>query len=214
MKEEDLKEKFDKTEFDYEFSPYEEKNEGNETVNKENIKQNKRFEVDSLSKADWCFKQIKKFENQKEKILKFASEEKEKYDVFAKKEIESIDKTIEHFKILIQMYVDREIKKDPKFKLKTPNGSASYGKLQKKLEFNDEEIFKYCKENNLDEFIKIETKEKLDKTKFKDYLQITEDNRVITADGEIMENVFVNEFSNFNLKTSEQQNEKKEEEKI
>lgn len=169
------------------------------TSNEEN--NDNRFVVDDLSKADWCFKKIIQLEEEKNKLNEYVETEKSKYDDFLKKETERIDGAITHFKVLIQMFVDTELEKNPKFKLKTLNGSASYGKEQTKFEFNDEEMIKYCQENNLNNLIDIKQTIKLNKKEFKEFLHITEDNTVVTEDGEILDNVHVNIFKNFNLKT-------------
>ena len=202
-----LNEKFINEEYDYDFVLYGE-NEAAET-NEEQITNNEvllkpRFEVDTLSKADWCFKRIRSLEEEQVKLKEYVKEEKNKYDNFLEKELDRIDKGIEHFKILIQMFVDKETEKDPKFKLKTVNGSASYGKEQTKLEFDDSEMLKYCKDNNLNQFVNVKTEEKLDKANFKKYLQITENGSVITEDGEVMGNIFVNKFRNFNVKINKE----------
>lgn len=162
---------------------------------------NNRFIVDDLSKADWCFKKIRELEEEKIKVNNYVEIEKSKYDDFLKKENERIESSINHFTILIQNFVDEEITKNPKFKLKTVNGFASYGKLQNKFEFNDEEMIEYCKNNNLHNLIEVKEVIKLNKKDFKNYLDITEDNQVVTKDGEILDNVIVNSFKNFNLKT-------------
>lgn len=175
---------------------YKEENSSDNEQNTDN-----RFIVDDLSKADWCFRKIKELEEEKIKINNYVETEKLKYDNFLKKENERIDSSITHFTLLIQNFVDEETAKNPKFKLKTVNGSASYGKLQNKFEFNDEEMIEYCKENNLNNLIEVKEVIKLNKKEFKNYLHITENNQVVTEDGEILDNVIVNSYKNFNLKT-------------
>ena len=67
------------------------------------------------------------------------------------------------------------------------------------VKYEDEVMLEFCKNNNLDEFVNVVTTEKLKKKEFNNYLNVVED-KVVTADGEVLENAYVEEFKNFNIK--------------
>ena len=68
------------------------------------------------------------------------------------------------------------------------------------LNFVNKVMLEFCKQNKLDKFINTVTTEKLNKKEFNSYLNIVGD-KVVTVDGEVLENVNIEEFRNFNVKT-------------
>lgn len=90
------------------------------------------------------------------------------------------------------------MEEDPKFKLKTAVGSASYGKLQTKFEWVDEnKVLEFLEDNELYDFIEI--KKSIKKTDFKK--QLTGSNGLaVDENGEIVEGIVSSEFRNFNVK--------------
>lgn len=159
------------------------------------------FEIDSLSKADWCFKKIKEYTKKKIQMEEYVKEEENRLKEFKKKEQEKYENNIEHFQILLRNYMDKELENDPNFKIKTLNGSANYGKKTKKLDYNDKDMIEFCKKNDLPQFIR--TKEELNKSEFKTFLTITDENKVVTKDGEILDNITVIEEQKFNIRCKE-----------
>lgn len=159
------------------------------------------FEIKDLSSANWCFKKIKSLESKKAEINVLVEEEISIIQEYQKKETEAINNDICHFKNLIQKYVEEREEEDPKFRLTVPFGTASFGKEQIKITYDDKVMLDFVKENNLTEFINETVTQKLNKKEFNNYLAINEDEKVLTADGEILENVFVEKFRNFNIKT-------------
>lgn len=158
-----------------------------------------RFIVDDFKKADWCLKKIKNFKKQKENIEEYVKEEIKKLQDFLEKESKKIDLDIEHFELLLKEYVDGETEKDSSFKLKTITGSVSYGKVIKKIKYNENKILDYLIKNNYKEYIKTEVINKIDKNKFKKSLTILEDGKVINEFGEVVDNIEVEEYRNFNI---------------
>ena len=84
--------------------------------------------------------------------------------------------------------------------INTVDGTASFGKLQQKIKYDDNTMLEFCKQNNLEKFINVTTTEKLNKKEFNNYLSVI-DGKVVTDDGEILENTFIEEIQNFNVKT-------------
>ena len=160
----------------------------NEQTENNNTKEKQPFRVTDLSSANWCFKKIKALMNRQKELEEYIEIEKQE----AEKEAQRI-----------QDYYENEtnkIKEDPKFKINTVDGTASFGKLQQKIKYDDNTMLEFCKQNNLEKFINVTTTEKLNKKEFNNYLSVI-DGKVVTDDGEILENTFIEEIQNFNVKT-------------
>ena len=96
------------------------------------------------------------------------------------------------------IYTDKRLAEDKNFKLKTANGTASYGKVNKKWNWQDDEAtIKALKDTGHNEFIKVT--ESLDKVNLKKSLTVAGDT-VVDENGEIIEGIKITEYRNFNVK--------------
>lgn len=179
----------------------------NETTEDENTQEKQPFRVTDLSSANWCFKKIKNLKNKQKELDGYIETERQGLEIEAQriqehyeKETNKIKEDISYFEGLLKIYVEERQEEDPKFKLSTVDGTASFGKLQQKIKYDDGAMLDFCKQNNLDKFINITTTEKLNKKEFNNYLSVI-DGKVVTADGEILQNTFIEEIQNFNVKT-------------
>lgn len=166
-------------------------------------KENSSFKVTDLHSANWCFKQILELQNDKKEIDEFVEKELKIIEEYHKKETENINGSIEYFKTLLQQYVEEQEENDPKFKLSVPYGTASFGKEQVKIKYDDDKMLEFVKSSNLLEFVNTTVVEKLNKKEFNKYLTVAEDGRVLTEDGEVLENAYAETFRNFNIKVKE-----------
>ena len=166
----------------------------------ENKEERQGLKVTDLSSADWCFKNLKRLEEKQKEINDYVNLEKTKIENYHINEINKIKSDKEYFEGLLRAYVEEQEENDPKFKLSTVNGMASFGKLQQKINYDDSVMLDFCKQNKLDNFINVTTTEKLNKKEFNSYLSIV-DGKVVTEDGEVLENVLIEERRNFNVKT-------------
>lgn len=158
-----------------------------------------QFKVTDLLSANWCFKKLKALENKRKQVEEYVELEIKRIEDYLEKEQEQINQDVDYFKFLLQQFVEEQQQVYPKFKLSTVDGTASFGKLQQKIKYDDNVMLEFCKNNNLDEFVNIVRAEKLKKKEFNSYLNIVED-KVVTADGELLENAYVEEVKNFNIK--------------
>lgn len=156
------------------------------------------FEINSLSGCDWCFERLKGIRETLEERKAYAEAEIEKYKEYIKAEEDKAADDIKYFEGLIQIYTDKRLEEDENFKLKTAKGSASYGKVQKKWNYDDDLLLKDLEDKGLDEFIKI--KKSVDKTNLKKNLNVVADNIIVDKNGEIIDGITVTEFRNFNVK--------------
>lgn len=155
------------------------------------------FEINSLSGCDWCFERLKGIKENLDERKAYAEAEIEKYKEFIKSEEEKAANDIKYFEGLIKIYTDKRLEEDKNFKLKTAKGSASYGKVQKKWNYDEDLLLKDLEDKHLDEFIKV--KKSVDKTSLKKSLTIAGD-AVVDENGEIIEGIKITEYKNFNVK--------------
>ena len=156
------------------------------------------FEITSLSGADWCFERLKGIKANLEERKAYAEEEIKKYKEYIEAEEKKAADDIAYFEGLLRIYTDKRLEEDKDFKLKTAKGSASYGKVQKKWNYDEEVLFKDLEDKHLDDYIKI--KKSIDKTKLKKDLNLVADNIVVDGNGEVVEGITITEFRNFNVK--------------
>lgn len=156
------------------------------------------FEITSLSGCDWCFEKLRSIKASFMERKAYAEEEILKYKQWLKAEEQKANDDIKYFEGLIQIYTDRRLEEDKNFKLKTAKGSASYGKLQTKFEWVDEDkVLKFLEDNELYDFI--EVKKSIKKSDFKK--KLTGSNGLaVDENGEIVEGIVSSEFRNFNVK--------------
>ncbi len=167
------------------------------------LEKHKRFQVDNLNKANWVLGKIANLELEKNRLEEFLEQEVEQITNFVEKRNKVIEQNIEHFTIMLKTYIDNERENvDPKFSIKTPNGTVNYGKIQKKMVYNDDVILKFCKDNGYDNLINLKVSESLKKNDFKKMVEITNDNKVVfKEDGLIIEDIEIQETQKLNIKT-------------
>lgn len=156
------------------------------------------FEITSLSGADWCFERLKSIKANFDERKAYAEEEIKKYKEYIEFEEKQTAEVIAYYEGLLQIYTDKRLEEDKNFKLKTAKGSASYGKVQKKWNYDEEVLLKDLEDKHLEDYIKI--KKSIDKTKLKKDLNLVADNIVVDGNGEVVEGITITEFRNFNVK--------------
>lgn len=165
----------------------------------ENKEEKQPFKITDLSSADWCFKNLKRLKEKQKEINDYVNLEKTKIENYRINETNKIKSDKEYFEGLLRAYVEEQEENDPKFKLSTVNGMASFGKVQQKINYDDNVMLDFCKQNKLDNLITVTTTEKLNKKELNSYLSII-DGKVVTEDGEVLENILIEEKRNFNIK--------------
>lgn len=156
------------------------------------------FEITSLSGADWCFERLKAVKKQRDELVEYADEQIAKYENFKEETIKKAEDDEIYFKGLLQIYTDKRLEEDKNFKLKTVNGTASYGKINKKWNWQDNEAtIDSLKKSGHEELIRVT--ESIEKEKLKKSLTIVGD-IVVDENGEIIEGIKITEYRNFNVK--------------
>lgn len=146
------------------------------------------WKIDSLESADWAFRKIAALKKANKEIYQLADKERERIAEWETKETQSNQDSIDFFEHKLADYLRELRKNDPKVKIKTPHGTVSTRKQADLWEYRADAV-DTLKKLGLTEFIKVT--ETVNKADFKKAVQVLEDGRVISPDGELIECVKV-----------------------
>ena len=163
--------------------------------------ENRGFKVKDLEDANWCFRKMRAIKEAVEENKALIEAEKQRLEMWLTSENKKLEDDSVFFESVVQRYFLEEREKNPKFKLSTPYGKVSARKNEK-WEYDDETTIKSLKGAGLNELIRI--KEELDKTSLKSAkkegkLTATEDGRLITPDGEVIDGVKISKVENISI---------------
>ena len=150
------------------------------------------FVIDSLDKANWCFRKLKSLQ---EAILEndtLADKEIERIEAWREKENKAHEEAIEYFETMLTQYYKNIRAIDPKAKLTTPYGKVTSRKTQK-YTYDDETLIKYAKVNNLP---CVKVTESLMKNEFKKLCP----GGVNPETGEVIDGVTIEEVESYTVK--------------
>lgn len=159
-----------------------------EELEKSTDEEKQGWVIDSLESVNWAFRKINALNKQIEENEQLAKEEKYRIEQWEQKENSSHKQNIEFFEQKISEYHRELLVNDPKAKIKTPFGQASLRKVSAKIEYGDNTI-QELKELGLDEYVRV--KEEVNKADLKKVLTITDDLKVVTEDGEVLNSAIV-----------------------
>ena len=147
-----------------------------------------KFEVNSLSSADWAIRKIKELEANIKQNNDFAEAEKIRLEQWLESENHKYQESIEYFNGLLNHYLQELRKDNPKAKISTPHGTVSTRKNPKQWTYSDD-VLAELEEKEMFEFIRI--KKEVDKKELKKILSVTDDGIVANSDGEVIKGVTV-----------------------
>ena len=147
-----------------------------------------KFEVNSLSSADWALHKIKELEAVIKQNMDFAESEKIRLEQWLESENRKYQESIEYFNGLLSRYLQELRKDNPKAKISTPHGTVSTRKNPKQWTYSDD-VLAELEEKEMFEFIRI--KKEVDKKELKKVLSATDDGIVVNSDGEVIKGVTV-----------------------
>lgn len=147
-----------------------------------------QWTIDSLDIADWALRKIAVLKKKNDEIHQLAKREHDRIAEWEAKETKSNQESIAFFEQKLTEYLYELRKEDPKAKVKTPYGIVSTRKQPDLWEYSSD-IINNLKALGLTDFIKVT--EDLKKAEFKKVVQVLEDGRVVSPDGEIIESVKV-----------------------
>ena len=147
-----------------------------------------KFEVNSLSSADWALRKIKELEADIKQNMDFPESEKIRLEQWLESENHKYQESIEYFNGLLGHYLQELRKDNPKAKISTPHGTVSTRKNPKQWTYSDD-VLAELEEKEMFEFIRI--KKEVDKKELKKVLSATDDGIVVNSDGEVIKGVTV-----------------------
>ena len=157
------------------------------------------FIVDDLSKAEWTVRKINDKQSQLTALDNAAKSMKLAYsqqvDQWLEKESDDLQTEIDNLSALLRPFVESQLADKKKKSINLPSGKAGFSKQQpqffisdQKVDGKSDQLLQLVKSHNLNFIV---TNEYVDWASFKKSLTITDDNKVVTKDGEILEELTV-----------------------
>lgn len=144
--------------------------------------------INNLESVNWALRKIAALNKQINENEQLAKEEKYRIEQWEQRENSSHKQSIEFFEHKISEYHRELLADDPKAKIKTPYGQVSLRKVSAKIEYGDNTV-KELKELGLDKYVRV--KEEVNKADLKKVITITDDLKVVTEDGEVLNSAVV-----------------------
>lgn len=146
-----------------------------------------RFIVDSIEKANWCFRKLKAIEEKENEIKALAKAELDRIKEWESKELKTYEDSKGFFQFLLEEYYRTMKDEDDNFKLSTPYGKVTSRKQQPKFIRNDEKLLEWVKKSK-PELVKVS--ESTDWAGLKKEL-IVNGNMAVTEEGEVIDGIEV-----------------------
>ena len=154
------------------------------------------FTIDNYSKAEWAARKI--IEQQRAIKLKTDEAQKMKEDYIAQvndwleKEVGEAQRDIDSLSAMLQPFIESELAGKKKRSVNLPSGRAGFRKgtvtfeLEgQKVDGKSEQLLSLVKQHQLEDYVVV--KESVDWAGLKKSLNVTEDGKVVSSDGELLE---------------------------
>jgi hypothetical protein len=152
------------------------------------------FKVTDLDSANRCFRKISALNEKIKENQDLASKEKQRIELWEKKENETAKQSIEYFESVLKEYYVKLREQDPKAKVSTPYGKITSRKAPKWNYTDETSLLQYLQDNDTS---LIRIKEEINKAdlkkKYKDGIN--------TETGEILPGVEISDEESISIKT-------------
>lgn len=129
-----------------------------------------QYKINNEEEANEILRRIKYFESEIEKVNKISDSEIERYtkliNDYRNKKLLEFNNRLEHYQLLLEEYAKEQLKNKKAKTISLPFGKIGFKKQQDTFNYDEEVLLKYLKENSAD-FIKVTTKESVEKAKLK-----------------------------------------------
>ena len=150
------------------------------------------FEVTDISSANWTIRKILEHQAAIDEVKAQADKMKTEIEEWLQSETEEHQKSVDSLSALLSPFVVSQIEGTKKRSIKLPSGTAGFRKGSvtftlegEKVDKKSEQLLKFVKYHKLDEYII--TEEYVDWASLKKSLNVTDDGKVISADGEVFD---------------------------
>lgn len=129
-----------------------------------------QYKINNEEEANEILRRIKYFESEIEKVNKISDSEIERYtkliNDYRNKKLLEFNNRLEHYQLLLEEYAKETLRGKKTKTISLPFGKIGFKKQQDTFNYDEEVLLKYLKENSAD-FIKVTTKESVEKAKLK-----------------------------------------------
>lgn len=129
-----------------------------------------QYKINNEEEANEILRRIKYFESEIEKVNKISDSEIERYtkliNDYRNKKLLEFNNRLEHYQLLLEEYAKETLRGKKAKTISLPFGKIGFKKQQDTFNYDEEVLLKYLKENSAD-FIKVTTKESVEKAKLK-----------------------------------------------
>lgn len=146
--------------------------------------------IENEQAAAWAMRKLAEIERERARAEEVATAEIERIKAWTAEQDRKAAEKSAYFEAAIQAFYDRKLEEDPKYTLKTPDGSASYRKQPAKWEYDDAAVIAYMQERGMKAFLR--EKVELAKAELKKAVQVV-DGQAVDANGEIIDGIRVTE---------------------
>lgn len=134
--------------------------------------------IDSLQKANYFLKAIKKIDSDIENIEELCNEEIQRntqlVNEYRNTEINKLLKQKTYLERLLKNFTEHELENSSKKSVKLPNGTLSMKKQQPVITFDNDEMVEFLNSIGNTDLINTKIEQKVDKAKFKKAIEINE----------------------------------------
>ena len=121
----------------------------------------------------YTLRKIKELQTEHERIKQLAAYEIQRIEEWQAGELDGIRDSINEFNNLVKLFAEEQRLNNPKFKkLSTPYGTVKFKKQQPEWKYNEDEILKTLRENDMRGFIRI--KEEVNKEEIKKTVSVND----------------------------------------
>lgn len=154
------------------------------------------WQISTEEEADWALMKLREVTKQEAKDKRMYEINKKRVDDWYATAKEKTDRKRENFETLLNYYMRKKLKENPKYKLSTPNGGLS---SRKKTEwtYDDKKLLERLKDTEY-----VQTTQKVKWGNYRKTLEVF-NGKVIDENGEIVEDVTAEEVRNVIIKTAD-----------
>ena len=129
-----------------------------------------QYKINNEEEANEILRRIKYFESEIEKVNKISDSEIERYtkliNVYRNKKLLEFNNRLEHYQLLLEDYAKEQLKNKKAKTISLPFGKIGFKKQQDTFNYDEDVLLEYLR-NNFTDFIKVTTKESVEKAKLK-----------------------------------------------
>lgn len=148
----------------------------------------KKFKVTNAETANWVFRKMKYIDVKLDEVDNMANNDLLRIKSWKEKQTKKYSEIKTFFEGLITEHVMEEKKKDPKYKLSTPYGSAYVKTMPEKWSYDEEKLIKWLEKNKAD-LLHIEKTPK--RRELKEYAAVIGDKAIDISTGEEIDGISI-----------------------